>query len=205
MDQIVAGVTDAHRRLERAIANLSDDDARAASLLEGWSVGHVLTHLARNAESFVRLLEGARRGETVEQYPGGKPGRAAAIAEGAGRGAAALIDDVRRQNESLESCWASFDAVPEGLGVDDLPLRRWREVEVHHADLGPRYGHGYSSWSPGYLRLDLRQLSMLWDSRRPMGLTGLPPAALSLPEPERLAWLLGRTSVEGLEPAGLLP
>jgi maleylpyruvate isomerase len=205
MDQIVAGVTDAHRRLERAIADLSDDDARAASLLDGWSVGHVLTHLARNAESFVRLLEGARRGEKVEQYPGGKPGRAAAIAEGAGRRAIDLIDDVRRQNDSLESCWASFDGVPEGLGVDDLPLRRWREVEVHHADLGPQFGHGYSSWSPGYLRLDLRQLSMLWDSRRPMGLTGLPPAALALPEPERLAWLLGRVSVEGLEPAGLLP
>lgn len=205
MDQIVAGVTDAHRRLERAIAALSDDDARAPSLLDGWSVGHVLTHIARNAESFVRLLEGARRGEKVEQYPGGKPGRDAAIADGAGRSATALVDDVRQQNASLEACWASFAEVPQDLGVDDLPLRRWREVEVHHADLGPLFGHGYSSWSPGYLRLDLRHFSMLWDSRRPMGLTGLPAAALALPEPDRLAWLLGRASFDGLEPAGLLP
>lgn len=205
MDQIVAGVTEAHRRLERAIEALTDDEARSASLLEGWSVGHVLTHLARNAESFVRLLEGARRGEKVEQYPGGRPSRDAAIAEGSGRSASALVDDLVGQQASLEACWASFDEVPQGLGVDDLPLRRWREVEVHHADLGPQFGHGYASWSPTYLRLDLRQLTMLWDSRRPMGLTGLPAAALALPEPDRLAWLLGRASFAGLEPAGLMP
>lgn len=205
MDPIVAGVIDAHRRLEGSIDALTDDDVRSPSLLAGWTVGHVLTHVARNAESFVRLLEGARRGEKVEQYPGGRPRRDADIEAGARRSAAAVVDDVRREQASLEACWASFDEVPRDLGVDDLPLRRWREVEVHHADLGQRFGHGYDRWSPAYLRLDLRQLTMLWNSRRPMGLTGLPAAALALPEPDRLAWLLGRRSFDGLDAAGLMP
>jgi len=33
-------------------------------------------------------------------------------------------------------------------------------------------------------------------------MTALPTAALALPPARRLAWLLGRQTVEGLEPAG---
>ncbi|MET0910545.1 MAG: maleylpyruvate isomerase N-terminal domain-containing protein, partial [Ilumatobacteraceae bacterium] len=46
-------------------------DAELPSLLPGWTRGHVLTHIARNADSFVRLLEAAGRGEVVTQYAGG--------------------------------------------------------------------------------------------------------------------------------------
>ena len=45
---------------------------------------------------------------------------------------------------------------------------------------------------------------MRWNARRPMGMTGLPPAALALPPPRRLAWLLGRIDVPGLDPAGVM-
>ena len=44
-------VDDAQVRLEVAIARLDDRDVRRASSLPGWTVGHVLTHLARNADS----------------------------------------------------------------------------------------------------------------------------------------------------------
>lgn len=196
---MVAGVAEAHRRLERAIEQLGDDEVRSASLLDGWTIGHVLSHLARNAESFGRLIEGSRRGEELVQYPGGPVQRNGDIEAGALRSAAEILDDVRTQNAALETCWAA--GIPEGR--DDLPLRRWREVEVHHADLG--LGRTYEDWSPDYLRRELRQLTMLWDSRRPMGMTGLPAVALALPEPVRLGWLLGRIAVDGLEPAGLMP
>ena len=54
---------------------------------------------------------------------------------------------------------------------------------------------------PPYVRLELRWMEMLWRARQPMGLTTLPPAALALAPPVRLAWLMGRTTVEGLAPA----
>jgi hypothetical protein len=44
---------------------------------------------------------------------------------------------------------------------------------------------------------------MLWASRKPMGMTDLPPRALSVPPHQRVAWLLGRAEIEGLAPAGI--
>ena len=41
-------------------------------------------------------------------------------------------------------------------------------------------------------------MEMRWNARRPMGMTGLPQAALDAPPHERLAWLLGRTSIGDL-------
>ena len=48
------------------------------------------------------------------------------------------------------------------------------------------------------MRLELRRMEMLWNARQPMGLTALPAAALHRPPPERLAWLMGRISIDGV-------
>jgi hypothetical protein len=45
---------------------------------------------------------------------------------------------------------------------------------------------------------------MLWASRKPMGMTALPPEAMSVSEHHRLAWLLGRADIDGLTPAGIM-
>jgi hypothetical protein len=37
-----------------------------------------------------------------------------------------------------------------------------------------------------------------------MGLTTLPPEALAASPQMRLAWLLGRATIDGLDPAGVL-
>ena len=42
----LAGCRASHRRLDEAIAGLTDEQARQPSRLPGWTVGHVLTHLA---------------------------------------------------------------------------------------------------------------------------------------------------------------
>ena len=68
-------VDEAQDRFEEAIEPLSDVDVARPSRLAGWTVGHVLTHVARNADSHVRRAEAAARGEVVEQYPGGHQGR----------------------------------------------------------------------------------------------------------------------------------
>jgi maleylpyruvate isomerase len=78
----IEGCTAAHRRLQQMVATVDDDVARQASRLPDWTVGHVLTHLARNAESHVRMLDGALAGRPSEQYPGAR-NSAAATSSGA--------------------------------------------------------------------------------------------------------------------------
>ncbi|MGZ4763290.1 MAG: hypothetical protein ACXV7I_12705, partial [Ilumatobacteraceae bacterium] len=75
------------------------------------------------------------------------------------------------------------------------------EVAVHHADLG--LGFTWADWDEEYVRLELVRLSMLWASRKPMGMTDLPPQARLASPYQRVAWLLGRTEIDGLAPAGI--
>ena len=62
-----------HRRLEAVVESLSDATARQASSLEGWTIGHILTHVARNADAQSGIVEAAQRGERVPMYPGDAP------------------------------------------------------------------------------------------------------------------------------------
>ena len=211
LERDIAGALAAHRRLDADLAELTDADVRAPSLLPGWTRGHVLAHLARNADSHERMLLAAARGEVAAQYPGGRDQRAGEIEAGAGRPAAELVADVRATNAAVEAAWA---AMPEdgwlGTGdtfagparANDLPFRRWRETTLHHADLGLTFT--WVDWPADYVRLDLVRMTMQWNSRQPMGLTGLPPAALAVPPNHRLAWLMGRAEIAGLDAAGLM-
>jgi maleylpyruvate isomerase len=160
------GCRRAHERLAVEVAQLSDADARRPSLLPDWTVGHVLTHLARNAEAMHRRVEAAARDELVDQYPGGTVGRAAAIEAGAGRPASELAEDVTGWAGRLDDlfasvpddCWARpvrthrGDTHPAGM----LPFRRWREVEVHLVDLG--VGVTPADWSPGFVERAMPRL-----------------------------------------------
>src|SRR5215472_7044541 len=75
--------------LIESIGGLTDADARGPSLLPGWTRGHVLTHLARNADGGTRLLGWARTGIPSYEYES-VAARAEAIEAGAAlsRGAA---------------------------------------------------------------------------------------------------------------------
>lgn len=184
-------------------------DAAAPSLLPGWTVGHVLTHLARNADSMTRALETSERDEVVERYPGGGDGRNAGIEAGHARGAVDQVADVHGSIVRLDAALAghsrwdgrTIESSGRVITVDALPIMRWCEVEVHRADLG--LGYGFDDWPSELVRTELAWLEMQWRARRPMGLTGLPNAALAVPDRQRLAWLLGRADVEGLGPAGV--
>ena len=82
------------------------------------------------------------------------------------------------------------------LVTDEDSLLRWREEVLQRTDLDD--GYDWNDWPTDYVRRDLERMTMLWNSRRPMGLTGLPPAALRVPPAHRLAWLLGRAEIDGL-------
>lgn len=194
-DDVIAGATAAHRSLLATIGPLTDSDVKQPSLLTDWTVAHVLTHLARNADSYVRMLEAAARGQSVAQYAEGLEGRAADIEVGSRRPAPELIADVRQSCRRLEAIW---DASPPnawaGHGYNSaggdwpcaiLPFHRWREVEVHHADLG--FGFHWADWSDGYI-----------DRELPRALASVPDR-LRVPMARRrlTAWLLGRTDTPG--------
>ena len=93
-EALVEGCAAAQAALLEDIADLSDDVARRPSRLPDWTVGHVLTHIARNADSLVWRLEGAAKGALRDQYPGGLAQRSRDIEEGAGRPAVELVRDV---------------------------------------------------------------------------------------------------------------
>lgn len=162
------GCARAHRRLDALAERVTDDIARRASLLPGWTVGHVLTHLARNADSHRRAVEAAWRGEIVARYAGGQAERAAGIEAGYGRPAAELIADVKESNRRLEEAWATTNEGTWETGLSrggagtltlaDGVLHRWREVEVHLADLGltDLGGPAWDDLSPAYVNLELQ-------------------------------------------------
>jgi maleylpyruvate isomerase len=181
---------DASTRLLGTLDGLDDATARRPSRLPGWTVGHVVTHLARNADSLVRMLEGAMAGGVVDQYEGGLEGRAADIAAGSGRPAAELVADLRRAIDDLDATWRRV--TPEvwatGRGrmgngelcpCAEMPSRRWREVEIHRVDLG--LGPEPADWPDVYVELEL-----------PQALAQLPDRLSPTDRAVLLAWLLGR-------------
>ena len=211
IDRDIAMATSAHRRLLDDLDRLlvADQlDVGASSALPGWSVGHVITHVTNSGDGHVLIFEAAARGEVGRQYPHGLQGREADIEAGAPRPASVQVAGLRASIERLEALWAASTwdgtgilAMGAELPLADLPFLRMREVAIHHVDL--RIGLGFDDLPPPYVRLELRWMEMLWQARQPMGLTTLPAAALALAPPARLAWLMGRTSVEGLAPADI--
>lgn len=202
------GCAEAHDRLLQTVGALTDSDVRRDSLLPGWTVGHVLNHLRRNAEGFTAMARAAARGDVGDQYTSAD-GRRQGIEDGADAPAAELIDLLRRAIAALDDGFAALNPEQWAIGrgrtlrgeipINELPWRRWREVDVHHADLG--LGYTYDDWPDAFVRRELPGFVTIWKSRRPMGLTELPTEVLALTPQRRLAWMLGRLDVDGVEPA----
>ena len=151
-----------HQRLINTVSQLDDATVRKPSILPGWTVGHVLTHVARNADGHVHRLDGALRGEEVLRYPGGDAQRNADIEAGAGRGAEELLDDVTSSAVRLQETWRRCEAdgwpnshlmAGDKWRVNESPMRRLREVEVHHVDLGLDYTA--IDWPEDYVQWEL--------------------------------------------------
>jgi len=142
----VAGCLAAQQALADALAGLTDEVARRPSLLPGWSVAHLLAHIARNGDSVVWRLEGAALGELRDQYPGGLDQRGADIEAGASRSAAELVADVTHSSDEVgrvvaelpAAAWDAPSRTSRGVVEDSRQcvFSRWREVAVHHGDLG---------------------------------------------------------------------
>ena len=188
----------------------------------------MLTHLARNADSFTGLFEAASRGEVGVQYPGGNAQRDGDIDAGSSRTAAAVADDLLSANMRLETAWSS---VPDDQWTTevrlskgpallrDVPFRRWREVEVHHVDAG--LGYRAADWPAEYLAAEMDLQAAALGERLPPGrairllatdtgeawtagaiLDGFKPTAVEAPAAKLLAWLFGRADISGAPEIG---
>lgn len=143
-----ADVQEATERLVTAAAELGPVDLAQPSLLPGWSRGHVLAHVARNADSLVNLLTWARTGVETPQYTD-EAQRDKEIEEGAGRPPAEHLDDLRASaarfadavRELSPQAWASQVRMRGGkvIAAAEVPWRRLLEVRFHHIDLGIGY------------------------------------------------------------------
>jgi Mycothiol maleylpyruvate isomerase N-terminal domain len=67
-DTLLGWMAEGQQRAEDADAGLDDARLREPSRLAGWSRGHVLSHLARNADALVNLLAWARTGVESRMY-----------------------------------------------------------------------------------------------------------------------------------------
>jgi len=206
-----------------ATAEALDPDPTAPSLLPGWTRGHLLTHVARNADGLVNLFTWARTGVVTPQYPS-RAHRDAGIEAGAGRDWATLVADVRDSAARFAKAaqelgaehWAQHLDLPGGPSpVALVPWRRLREVEVHHVDLaGPYTPDDWPEWfahrvlheqSATLEGVSLTVRSDEHDHPVIIG-TGGPPEVRG-PARALAAWLAGRSPGDGLavEPAGPLP
>ncbi|NLU67516.1 maleylpyruvate isomerase family mycothiol-dependent enzyme [Streptomyces sp. HNM0574] len=209
-------------RLLTVVAGLDDAAVAGPSLLPGWTRGHVITHLARNADALVRVLAGRPMYDSAES-------RDADIDKGAGRPLAAQLDDLREASARLDGAFGAQSeeawrrTVELRNGVRDtasaLPFRRWIEIELHHVDLGT--GHGIEDLPGAFVERELGTMARrfaghpdittavelrsedgnTWrtgaESGEPVVVTGGPA--------QLVGWLTGRTTGSGLSSSAPLP
>lgn len=222
-DIALAWAADGQALFERAVAGCSD--LSGPSRLPGWTRGHVVTHVARNAEGLVRLLTWARTGIEEPMYPS-MEARAADIEAGAGRPPAEQLDDVRSTgaafakaaNELSVQHWEVTVATRHGpIAASTVPWARVREVWLHLVDLDA--GAGLDVLPGDVATALVRDVASWMDSRSPTRIEVQIPGAepvlfgpetsvgvrVSGPVQELAGWLTGRSPADRLISPGGLP
>jgi maleylpyruvate isomerase len=227
---LIGRIDDSVDRLLASASGLSDEDMREPSLLPGWSRGHVLTHVARNADGLGNLLTWAKTGVATPQYPS-REVRDAQIDAGAGRSSDEILADLARSARifvarARELSAAAWLTEVRGLRGPAHPAwftlrRRLSEVEIHHVDLDA--GYRPADWPDWLVSELLHRVSgqLREDPASPdaeLRETGTGTAYLLRPDANPavtitgpghalLAWLLGRSAGGDLsaDPAGPLP
>jgi maleylpyruvate isomerase len=138
---------------------LDDESVRAASLCQGWTRAHVLSHLARNADALGNLVRWAVTGTPVAMYESPKA-RDADIAAGSSRSAHEILTDVKESAARFASAAPSLAGPPEHVEVEmrqgrrvlggQLPTLRLLEVVIHHVDLNA--GYSFTDADPGFVK-----------------------------------------------------
>lgn len=200
----------ASARLLDTVRTLDGNGLSGPSLCEGWTRGHVVTHLARNADAYVNLLTWARTGVRTPAYASPEA-RDAAIEAGAGRpheeqfaDLTAAVDRLRAAiDEMPAAAWANL---VEWGRTGPTPAARvvWSricEVELHHVDLDA--GYGPADWPVAFAQRLLHDpatphVATLVDESGTHLLTIDGAPVVTGPVHLLAAWLTGRSDGTGL-------
>jgi maleylpyruvate isomerase len=147
-DTVTGWASQGQQAVELAASRLDPGGVAEPSRLPGWTRGHVLSHLARNADALVNLLTWARTGTETPMYTSSTD-RADGIEAGAYR---ALPEQLADLNAADERFLVAADAVPAGrrefmvrsaqgreIPASEVPWLRAREVWLHVVDLDADY------------------------------------------------------------------
>lgn len=228
--QDLSAVSTATAEFLEAARGLDHAAVTEPSRLPNWTRGHVLSHLARQADSLVNLLTWARTGEETPQYPSARA-RDADIDKGAGRPAREQLADLRESADRFagaarampEQCWANQVVLRSGkvVAAAELPWRRLVELLFHRVDLG--IGYTVEQFPADFTDRALAALvsglharegvaavrlhDPASDERWDIGAAAEPEATVSGTRAALLGWVSGRTAGEGLSiiPSGALP
>ncbi|MER6912820.1 maleylpyruvate isomerase family mycothiol-dependent enzyme [Streptomyces sp. NPDC000594] len=191
-------VREATERLLSAVEALDRERLSGPSRLPGWTRGHVLAHLSRNADAIVNVLEGRPMYASAGA-------READIERDAPRPLDVQLADAHdsdarfRSVARLPADWNRVVALRNGVTdrAARLPFRRLVEVELHHVDLD--IGYELEDLPEEFTR---REIAFL--AERFTGARDVPPIALTAASGE--TWSTGGTTgspmrVEGPAPA----
>ncbi|MFE5510785.1 maleylpyruvate isomerase family mycothiol-dependent enzyme [Streptomyces sp. NPDC056529] len=205
----LVSVQEATDRLLEAAASWDNAATAEPSRLPGWTRGHVLAHLARNADALVNVLEGR------PMYPDAAT-READIERDAYRPLDVQLADVRESADRLRAVgerpadWGRTVELRNGVtdSAARVPFRRWVEVELHHVDLGA--GYDLDDLPEEFVLREIEFLADRWSGRpevppvtlglgqdgsgptwRTGGTEGA-PVVLAGTGPDLLGWLSGR-------------
>ncbi len=218
-DTLLGWVTEGQQLTEQAAGRLDPAALRGPSRLDDWSRGHVLSHLARNADALTNLLTWARTGVESRMYAS-PDDRADGIDAGADRELPAQLADLAASGARF---LGAARAVPEArrsfvvlsgqgreIPAHEVPWLRVREIWLHLVDLDAGYDIDVL---PGAIAWTLtKDLAGWMTSRTPAtadlradghGTVRLGPgaAADSVIEgsaPRLAGWLTGRSGPDGL-------
>ncbi|MFE9443543.1 maleylpyruvate isomerase family mycothiol-dependent enzyme [Streptomyces sp. NPDC006602] len=213
--------------LQEAVDALPADAVTEPSALAGWTRGHLLTHLARNADALVNLLTWARTGIRTPMYDSPDQ-RVTDIEAGAGRPLAEQQADVRESAEGFRKAaealspdaWSATVVSAQGreIPASEVPWLRAREVWIHLVDL--RVGVGMDALPPDFAWALVREVAGWMSARLAPGIgaelsaDGHDPVVLGTPAPgvtvtgppyALAAWLTGRSGTDALHITGELP
>jgi len=128
--------------------SITDEQWNIPSLLPGWTRAHIATHIARNADAFVRVMDQLRSGRPTSLYDSDAT-RREAVERGSERSALELQVDLDSSAGRLHANLAELMTMPPdklvrlsptiALRLDHLPIARLNEIVLHHIDMDVGY------------------------------------------------------------------
>jgi len=167
-EQATAALPEASQRLVRTVDGFQGEDWTAASLLPGWTRAHVVAHLGLNAAALSRALRGLVADEDDQRDQHERAPRtmydsdeqrdediALLAAQDPSELRATLMAETTILQEAVDAVphdqWeARIERTPGGraMRAASVPGMRWRELEIHHADLDA--GYSCADWTQDF-------------------------------------------------------